>query len=55
MYDIEMQEASPEFARCWNAAGLHIQRMAQGEIPWLKATLYPPFLDADSTRQCIEI
>jgi len=24
MYDIEMQETSPEFARCWKAAGLHI-------------------------------
>lgn len=50
MYDIEMQEASQEFARCWKAAGAHIQRMAQGQVPWLKANLHPPFLEHLSFR-----
>ena len=50
MYDIEMQEASEEFARCWKAAGLHIQRQAQADIPWLKANLNPPFLEHLSFR-----
>lgn len=50
MCDIEMREASPEFARCWKAAGLHIQRMAQGDVPWLKANLNPPILEHLSFR-----
>ncbi|MCZ8124475.1 MAG: hypothetical protein O9277_13755 [Magnetospirillum sp.] len=50
MYDIEMRPASQEFARCWRAAGVHLQKMAQGEMPWLKATLYPPFLEHFSFR-----
>jgi hypothetical protein len=50
MYDIEMQGASQEFARCWKAAGLHIQRMAQGQVPWLKSNLHPPFLEHLSFR-----
>ncbi len=50
MYDIEMQEASQEFAHCWKAAGDHIQRMAQGQMPWLKANLNPPFLEHLSFR-----
>ena len=50
MYDIEMQEASQEFVHCWKAAGLHIQRMAQGQVPWLKANLDPPFLEHLSFR-----
>ncbi|NQW52271.1 MAG: hypothetical protein HQ465_13635 [Rhodospirillales bacterium] len=50
MYDIDMQEASQEFARCWNAAGVHIQKMAQGQVPWLKANLHPPFLEHLSFR-----
>lgn len=45
-----MQEASQEFARCWRAAGLHIQRMAQGDLPWLKVNLNPPFLEHLSFR-----
>ncbi len=50
MHNIEMQQASQEFARCWKAAGVHLQKMAQGDIPWLKATLYPPFLEHLSFR-----
>ena len=50
MYDIETETASQEFARCWKAAGLHIQRLAQGNVPWLKANLHPPFLEHLSFR-----
>lgn len=30
MHDIEMHKASEEFAKCWQAAGVHLQRQAQG-------------------------
>jgi hypothetical protein len=50
MFDIEMAEASQEFARCWKSAGLHIHRMAQGHGWWLKANLDPPFLEHLSFR-----
>jgi len=51
MYDIEMQEASPEFARCWKAAGVHIQGQVQGPLnSWLKVSLNPPFLEHLSFR-----
>lgn len=50
MYDIEMFEVSDEFASCWRAAGLHIQRQVQGQVPWLKADLNPPFLEHLSFR-----
>ena len=51
MYDIEMQEPSEEFARCWNAAGRHLSKSAQdGSLSWLKATLTPPFLEHLSFR-----
>ena len=26
MHDIPMSEVTPEFARCWQAAGMHIER-----------------------------
>jgi hypothetical protein len=46
MYDIEMHEVSDEFARCWQAAGRHIQTQAQGPLhSWLKANRNPPFLE----------
>jgi hypothetical protein len=46
-----MQEVSQEFARCWNAAGLHIQRQVQGPLnSWLKLNLNPPFLEHLSFR-----
>jgi hypothetical protein len=51
MHDIEMHEASDEFARCWRAAGQHIQRQVQGSMQsWLKASLNPPFLEHMSFR-----
>lgn len=51
MYEIEMHEAEEEFARCWQAAGLHLQSSAQGRIDsWLRAELSPPFLEHLSFR-----
>lgn len=51
MHDIHMAEVTEDFARCWNAAGLHIQNQAQGPIQsWLRAHLNPPFLEHLSFR-----
>ena len=51
MHDIHMAEVNEEFARCWNAAGLHIQNQAQGPLQsWLRAHLNPPFLEHLSFR-----
>lgn len=51
MHQIEMNEASDEFAECWQAAGKHIQHQAQGPLHgWLKADLKPPFLEHLSFR-----
>ncbi len=51
MYDIEMQEPSEEFVRCWNAAGRHLSVSAQdGLLSWLKANLTPPFREHLSFR-----
>ena len=51
MHDIHMSEVTEEFARCWNAAGLHIQNQAQGPLQsWLRAHLNPPFLEHISFR-----
>lgn len=49
--EIDMHEASKAFARCWQDAGRHIQKMAQGPIiSWLRAHLNPPFLEHLSFR-----
>jgi hypothetical protein len=51
MLEIEMHEVSEEFARCWQAAGRHIEKQAQGPLQsWLKASLNPPFLEHLSFR-----
>ena len=51
MHAIEMHEVSEEFARCWRAAGQHIQKQVQGPMnSWLKASLNPPFLEHLSIR-----
>lgn len=51
MYDIPMQQASNEFARCWQRAGAHIETCAQGKLnSWLRAHLNPPFLEHLSFR-----
>jgi hypothetical protein len=50
-YPIEMHQPSEEFARCWQAAGRHIQVKAQTPLhTWLKADLNPPFLEHLSFR-----
>ena len=51
MNEIYMDEASQEFAKCWQAAGIHLQDQAGGKIDsWLKANLEPPFLEHLSFR-----
>ena len=51
MYDVEMPEASPEFGRCWKAAGSHLNRQVEGGMrSWLRAHLRPPFLEHLSFR-----
>jgi len=51
LHEIEMHEISDEFARCWQAAGRHIQKQAQGPLHgWLKSNLNPPFLEHLSFR-----
>jgi hypothetical protein len=50
-YPIEMHQSSEDFARCWQAAGRHIQVKAQGPLhTWLRAHLNPPFLEHLSFR-----
>jgi hypothetical protein len=51
MYDIEMQEMSESFYKCWNAAGAHLNKQVHGGIQsWLRAHPYPPFLEHLSFR-----
>jgi hypothetical protein len=51
MYGIEMQQVSPEFAQCWQAAALHLQKQVQGgALHWLRSNLTPPFLEHLSFR-----
>lgn len=51
MHNIEMQEMSPEFLKCWQAAGMHLDKQVQGGIKtWLRAHPYPPALKHFSFR-----
>jgi len=51
MHEIHNEEASPEFAECWQAAGRHLEQQAQGPLrSWLRAHLAPPFLEHLSFR-----
>jgi len=51
MYNIEMQEMSPDFFECWQAAGAHLDKQVQGGIKtWLRAHPYPPVLEHLSFR-----
>lgn len=51
MKEIYMDEASQDFAKCWQAAGLHLEKQAGGNISsWLRANLEPPFLEHLSFR-----
>ncbi len=46
-----MHEASPEFQRCWNAAGKHLSQQVQGGLnSWLRAHMVPPWLEHLSFR-----
>lgn len=51
MHEIEMQEMSREFLKCWQSAGIHLNNQVQGGIQsWLRAHPYPPFLEHLSFR-----
>lgn len=51
MHNIEMQQMSPEFLKCWQAAGNHLNKQVQGGIQsWLRAHPYPPVLEHLSFR-----
>lgn len=51
MHDINMQAMSPEFFKCWQAAGIYLNKQVQGGIQsWLRAHPYPPFLEHLSFR-----
>lgn len=51
MHNIEMQEMSPDFLKCWQAAGMHLDKQVQGGIKsWLRAHPYPPVLEHLSFR-----
>ena len=51
MKEIYMDEASPEFAKCWQAAGMHLEQQAGGNISsWIRVNLEPPFLEHLSFR-----
>lgn len=51
MFDIEMQKMSPEFFDCWKAAALYLDKQAgEGELSWLRAHPYPPYLEHLSFR-----
>jgi hypothetical protein len=45
-----MAEVNEAFAKCWQAAGLHLQEQGQGSLNWLRAHLNPPFLEHLSFR-----
>lgn len=51
MHDIEMQDMSEEFLKCWQAAGNHLNKQVDvGIQSWLRAHPYPPFLEHLSFR-----
>jgi hypothetical protein len=51
MYDIPMSDVSDEFAKCCQAAAVHLEHQAQGPLDsWLRADLSPPSLEDLSFR-----
>lgn len=51
MHSIEMQEMTPDFMACWQAAGMHLNNQVDGGIhSWLRAHPYPPVLEHLSFR-----
>jgi hypothetical protein len=46
-----MQEMTPDFMACWQAAGMHLNNQVDGGIhSWLRAHPYPPVLEHLSFR-----
>ncbi|MBV5322286.1 MAG: hypothetical protein JZU60_00460 [Ilumatobacteraceae bacterium] len=46
-----MHEMTPDFFKCWQAAGIHIDKQIQGGMQsWLRSHPYPPFLEHLSFR-----
>lgn len=53
MHHVPTQGATSEFAMCWKASGLHLQREADRRglsLVWLKSNLEPPFMEHLSFR-----
>lgn len=51
MYPIEMADVTDEFVRCWQAAGIHLEKQAGGQInSWIRTILMPPSLEHLSFR-----
>lgn len=51
MYEISMQHMSPDFFRCWQAAGKYLSMQVDGGLQtWLRAHPDPPFLEHLSFR-----
>ena len=46
-----MAEVTEDFAKCWQAAGIHLDKKFDGGIhSWIKSNLTPPFLEHLSFR-----
>ena len=51
METLPTEEASGEFARCWAAAGQHLDQLTSGhDMAWMRAQLVPPYLEHLSFR-----
>lgn len=51
MYKIQNDEMSDEFYLCWKEAGIHLgKQVGDGNLSWLRAHPYPPFLEHLSFR-----
>lgn len=50
MYEIEQGELPQSFIEAWQCAGVHIQKMGQKQVNWLRATLNPPIAEHLSFR-----
>ena len=51
MHNIHMAEVTEDFAKCWHAAGIHLDEKFDGSTrSWLKSNLTPPFLEHLSFR-----
>ena len=50
MYPIPEATVTEDFARCWKAAGIHLDAQGDESINWLRAHITPPFLEHLSFR-----